>query len=252
MFYDLPWAFKLAFFCLVCFPVVCILATGIWSVICEILGNWWGGGNYIYPTEKDKYYNKGVSQQTASHTGVGTGAVKKAKPTATNWLNKPIKQAPRAVFFGRFNGENVRCEGEYEDKWLEKWEKRVWKRNKGTTLMSETEVGRKTAKIIEKTPITETNSDDDPLMAGNGVRNPHLSTFMSNLGNSTTKMPLKGKESTVVVFWEDKRNGWYLDSNILLSQKDLVSEVHTQGHKIGEITRSKATELRRAFMAWEK
>ena len=37
---------------------------------------------------------------------------------------------PRATFFGRTDGKYILVEGPYEDKYLSKWKRRMWKQNK--------------------------------------------------------------------------------------------------------------------------
>lgn len=37
---------------------------------------------------------------------------------------------PRATFFGRTNGKYTMIEGPYEDQYLSKWKRRMWRQNK--------------------------------------------------------------------------------------------------------------------------
>jgi len=250
MWYNLPWTHQLAFFCLVCFPVVCLLGIAAWSISCDIIGDWWAGGNYTYSTTADKSYNKGVSEQTANHTA--TDATGKAKPKVNKWFGRTVVKPPHATFFGRFDGKNVYKTGDYEDKWLTTANLRRWNRKKGSILMAETPIGSKIAKTLNSKADTATKDDNDPLLAGNGVRNPHLTSFMGNFGHNTPAKPFKAVQTTVVVFWDVERGGWYLDNNIVVLKEELTSSVNTKGHWIGEISMSTETRLRKKFMHWEK
>lgn len=43
---------------------------------------------------------------------------------------------PKATFFSRTNGKYLMIEGPYEDKYLSKWKRKIWRRNKKNELQT--------------------------------------------------------------------------------------------------------------------